>query len=98
LHRILDPVVAEFINSSPFPFRQLAQFGKEKGAKDLVLVPKSAAIAQVMSLLLFLQNISLGTATFWPLGVITLAPNRPAIGSKSEPRKHPSTSIFVGSN
>jgi hypothetical protein len=53
LHRILDPVVAEFINSSPFPFRQLAQFGKEKGAKDLVLVPKSAAIAQVMSLLLF---------------------------------------------
>jgi hypothetical protein len=35
-----------------------------------------------MSLLLFLQNISLGTAIFGPLGVITLAPNRPAIGSR----------------
>jgi hypothetical protein len=84
VHRIIDPVISEFINSRPFLFRQLARFGKEKGAKDLVLVPKSAAtIAQVMSLLRFLQYISLGAAIFWPLGVITLTPNRPAIGSLS---------------
>jgi hypothetical protein len=84
VHRIIDPVTSEFINSRPFLFRQLARCGKKKGEKDLVLVPKSAAtIAQLMFAFLFIQYILLAAAIFWPLGAITLTPNRPAIGSLS---------------
>jgi hypothetical protein len=73
VHRIITPVVEEFIKSRPLPFRKLAQCGKKKGEKDLVLVPKSAAtLAQYMSVLLLLQYVLLGTAIFWPLGVATL--------------------------
>ena len=80
VHRILDPVLEEFINSRPPLFRQLARCSKKKGEKDLVVVTKSAAtIAQVMFALLFIQYILLAVAIFWPLSVITTTPNRPAI-------------------
>jgi hypothetical protein len=79
VHRIITPVVEEFINSRPLLFRKLAQFSKKKGEKDLVLVPKSAAtIAQYMSVLLLFQYLFLGIAIFWPLGALTLTPKRPA--------------------
>jgi hypothetical protein len=84
ISRIINPVLDEFINSRPPLFRRLARWGKKKGAQDLVMVSKSAAtIAQLMFAFLFIQYILLAAAIFWPLGVITLTPNRPAIGSLS---------------
>jgi len=80
--RIMNPVLAEFINSRPPLFRQLARWGKKKGEQDLVMVSKSAAtIAQIMFAFLFIQYILLAVAIFLPLGVMTM--NRPAIESLS---------------
>jgi hypothetical protein len=42
--RIINPVLDEFINSRPPLFRRLARWGKKKGAQDLVMVSKSAAV------------------------------------------------------
>ena len=82
--RIINPVLDEFINSRPPFFRQLARWGKKKGEQDLVMVSKSAAtIAQLMFAFLVIQYILLAVAIFWPLGVITMTRNRPAIGSLS---------------
>jgi hypothetical protein len=53
---------------------------RKKLNKIWSLVSKSAATnAQVTFALLFLQYILLAVAIFWPLGVITMILNRPAI-------------------
>jgi hypothetical protein len=81
---ILEPVLDEFVNSRPWLFRRLAQWGREKGKTDLVMVSKRAAnSAQIMFGLLLLQYVLLGFAVFWPLGVVSLTSNRPPIGSLS---------------
>lgn len=71
--RIMTPVLEEFINSSPRPFRPLMRLGRDKGKKDIVMVPKQAAsAAQIMFAFLVIQYIFLGVAVFWPLGAATL--------------------------
>jgi hypothetical protein len=63
--RIIDPVLDEFVNSRPWLFRRLAQWGREKGKTDLVMVLKRAAnSAQIMFAFLLLQYILLGAAIF----------------------------------
>jgi hypothetical protein len=67
-HRLVNPVIDEFINSGPWPYRHLKKWGRQRGEQDLVSVSKTAAsCSQIMSLLLILQYILLGTAIFWPL-------------------------------
>jgi hypothetical protein len=68
LHRLANPVLDEFINSGPWPYRYLKKWGRQLGEKDLVAVSKIAAsCTQIMSLFLMLQYVFLGAAIFWPL-------------------------------
>lgn len=67
-HRLVNPVLEEFIDSGPWPYRYLKKWGKQRGEKDLVGVSKTAAsCTQIMSLFLILQYVFLGAAIFWPL-------------------------------
>jgi hypothetical protein len=67
-HRLVNPVISEFIDSGPWPYRHLKKWGKQRGDRDLVGISKTAAsCAQTMSLLLILQYVFLGAAIFWPL-------------------------------
>ena len=70
--RITTPVLDEFINSRPRPFRPFMRWGRDKGKADIVMVPKLAAsAAQFMFAFLVIQYILLGVAVFWPLGAAT---------------------------
>jgi hypothetical protein len=66
--RLVTPVLDEFIESGPWPYRHLKRWGKRRGEKDMVSISKTAAAStQLMSLLLILQYVFLGAAIFWPL-------------------------------
>jgi hypothetical protein len=66
--RVVNPVLDEFNESGPWPYRHLKKWGKQRGEKDLVTVAKTAAFCtQIMSLLLILQYVFLCAAILWPL-------------------------------
>lgn len=69
--RILNPVIAEFIESRPWAWVELAKFTKEQGERDLVYVSKTAASwTQMMFVFLVAQYVLLGVAIFWPLALV----------------------------
>jgi hypothetical protein len=71
IKRIVDPVQKEFIESRPWIFRKLAEYGQRRGKQDLVYIPKTAAsFAQWMLLCWLLQFGFLGAAIFSPIGFI----------------------------
>jgi hypothetical protein len=68
INQLTGPVIQEFIDSRPWPFKILSIKGREKGLKDVVWVPKVAAtISQIILLLLLIQLLLLGVAIFGAL-------------------------------
>jgi hypothetical protein len=69
--RMADRALKEFIESRPWAFRELAEWGSKKGESDIVYVPKTAAsCAQMTFAFLIAQYILLGVAIFWPFARI----------------------------
>jgi hypothetical protein len=70
---IMEPVIREFIESRPWAFAELGKYAQEKAERDPAFIAKTAASHTQMALVfLIVQYILLGTAIFWPLGLLML--------------------------
>jgi hypothetical protein len=70
---IINPVTNEFIESRPWAFAELGKYAQEEAERDPAFIAKTAASHTQMALVfLIVQYLLLGTAIFWPLGLLMI--------------------------